>query len=151
MEGIRSVIEVTRLIKALVESDETLADLWVEGEVSNWTRAASGHCYFTLKDAESEIRCVMWRNAASRLTWMPAQGDLVEVHGAVNVYERSGQYQLYADALQRAGLGARWRDFLELKARLEAEGLFNPERKRPLPVWPQRIGVVTSPTGAALR
>jgi exodeoxyribonuclease VII large subunit len=151
MEGIRSVIEVTRLIKALVESDETLADLWVEGEVSNWTRAASGHCYFTLKDAESEIRCVMWRNAANRLTWLPAQGDLVEVHGAVNVYERSGQYQLYADALQRAGLGARWRDFLELKARLEAEGLFDPERKRPLPVWPQRIGVVTSPTGAALR
>lgn len=151
MDRVRSVIEVTRLIKALLESDETLADLWIAGEVSNWTRAASGHCYFTLKDAESEMRCVMWRNVAAHLTWNPKQGDQVEVHGSVNVYERGGNYQFYADNLQRAGLGVRWREFLELKARLEAEGLFDPARKRPLPAWPRRIGVVTSPTGAALR
>ncbi len=151
MDRVRSVIEVTRLIKALIESDETLADLWIEGEVSNWSRASSGHCYFTLKDAESEIRCVMWRNVAAHLSWAPKQGDQVEVHGSVGVYERGGGYQFYADNLQRAGLGARWREFLELKARLEAEGLFDPANKRPLPAWPRRIGVVTSPTGAALR
>ena len=146
-----SVSSVTRYIKALIDADTELQDIWIEGEVSNFTRATSGHCYFTLKDSESEIRCVMWRGQASRLTWVPEQGDLVEAHGHVSVYERGGSYQFYVDTLNRGGIGTRWQEFLQLKARLEAEGLFDEDRKRPLPKWPHRIGVVTSPTGAALR
>ena len=149
---IKSVSEVTRYLKTLIDSDRELADLWIEGEVSNFTRASSGHCYFTLKDSESEIRCVMWRNRASQLGWLPTTGDLVEAHGYVSVYERGGAYQFYADILRESGaVGARWREFLELKARLESEGLFDASRKRPLPEWPRRIGVITSPTGAALQ
>ncbi len=148
---IRSVTQVTRYIKALLDGDEELADLWVEGEISNFSRASSGHCYFTLKDGESEIRCVMWRGQAGRLFWQPAQGDWVEAHGYVSVYERGGAYQFYADVIERGGVGARWREFEELKNRLQAEGLFDEARKRSLPKWPHRIGVVTSPTGAALQ
>jgi exodeoxyribonuclease VII large subunit len=148
---IRSVTQVTQYIKTLLDSDEELGDLWVEGEVSNFTRASSGHCYFTLKDAESELRCVMWRTQAMRLGWMPKQGDAVEAHGYLSVYEKGGVYQYYIDALARGGIGARWREFQELKERLQAEGLFDEARKRPLPSWPQRIGVVTSPTGAAFQ
>jgi exodeoxyribonuclease VII large subunit len=148
---VRSVSSVTRYIKALIDADIELEDIWIEGEISNFTRATSGHSYFTLKDSESEIRCVMWRGQASRLTWVPGQGDLAEAHGHVSVYERGGVYQFYIDTLNRGGIGIRWQEFLQLKARLEAEGLFDEDRKRPLPEWPHRIGVVTSPTGAALR
>jgi exodeoxyribonuclease VII large subunit len=148
---IRSVTQVTQYIKTLLDGDEELADLWVEGEVSNFTRASSGHCYFTLKDAESELRCVMWRAQAMRLGWLPKQGDAVEGHGYLSVYEKGGVYQYYVDALARGGTGTRWREFQELKERLQAEGLFDEARKRPLPLWPQRIGVVTSPTGAAFQ
>jgi len=142
---------VTRRVKLLIDSDSDLADLWVQGEVSNFTRASSGHCYFTLKDQDSELRCVMWRSLASRLSWQPHQGDSVYAHGKVSVYERGGAYQFYADLLQQSGIGLRWQQFLELKERLEGEGLFDPDIKRPLPERPKRIGVVTSPTGAALR
>jgi exodeoxyribonuclease VII large subunit len=148
---VRSVTEVTRHVKGLIEGDVELADLWIEGEVSNFGRASSGHCYFTLKDDRSEIRCVMWRHDANRLDWLPAQGDSVVGHGRVAVYERGGVYQFYADALERGGVGARWQEFLELRARLQAEGLFDEGRKRPLPEWPRRLGVVTSPSGAAFR
>ena len=149
---VRSVIEITRHIKSLIEGDESLGDLWINGEVSNFSRASSGHCYFTLKDAEAEIRCVMWRNRVSQLYRLPQQGDLVDAHGYVSVYERGGAYQFYVDILyQHEDIGDRWRAFLELKERLEAEGVFDEGRKRPLPEWPRRIGVVTSPTGAALR
>ncbi len=146
-----SVTQVTRYIKALIDGDEELEDLLIEGEISNFGRATSGHCYFTLKDTESEIRCVMWRSEASRLLRLPDQGDWVEAHGYVSVYERGGVYQFYVDALERGGVGAAWREFQELKERLQAEGLFDAERKRSLPKWPHRVGVVTSPTGAALR
>jgi exodeoxyribonuclease VII large subunit len=149
---IMSVIQVTRHIKALLDGDDVLRDLWVEGEISNYTRAASGHCYFTLKDAEAELRCVMWRGQAAFLRWHPAQGDWVEAHGYISVYERGGAYQFYAETLERGGVGALWRQFEELRARLEAEGLFDAARKRTaLPRWPKRIGVVTSPTGAAFQ
>ncbi|MGI6380388.1 MAG: exodeoxyribonuclease VII large subunit [Anaerolineae bacterium] len=146
-----TVSELTRYIKELLDSAPGLADLWVAGELSNWSRARSGHCYFTLKDDQAEIPCVMWRGAADRLTFEPRVGDWVQALGSVSVYERGGKYQFYATALQRAGVGVLWERFLALKNRLEQEGLFDESRKRPLPSWPRRIGVVTSPTGAALR
>jgi exodeoxyribonuclease VII large subunit len=148
---VKSVTQVTRHIKALIDADDELDDLWIEGEISNFTQATSGHCYFSLKDSESEIRCVMWRQDARRLSWSPAQGDAVDAHGYVSVYEQRGAYQFYVDTMNQGGMGFRWQQFLELKARLEAEGLFDESRKRPLPQWPRRIGVVTSSAGAALR
>jgi len=148
---LNTVSEVTRHIKQRLEDDPWLGDLWVEGETSNFHRASSGHCYFTLQDDQAEIRCVMWRNDARWLDWQPQQGDRAEAHGQVSVYERGGAYQLYVDRLQQGGIGQRWREFLALKERLAQEGLFAEERKRPLPVWPRTIGVVTSATGAALR
>lgn len=149
---VRSVSQVTRLVKGVIDSEPGLQDIWVNGEISNYKRAASGHCYFTLKDQSAELRCVMWRNAANRLSFGPQQGDLVDAHGSVSVYERGGSYQLYVDQLEQSGSqGVLWQQFLELKARLEVEGLFAEELKRPLPEWPRRIGIVTSATGAALR
>lgn len=147
---IRTVTQVTQYIKMLVDSDLSLADVWVEGEVSNLRRAPSGHCYFTLKDNNCELRCVMWRTQASRQQ-LPDQGDWVEAHGYISVYERGGVYQFYVDTIERGGVGELWRAFEELRNRLAAEGLFAEERKRPLPAWPRRIGVVTSPSGAAFQ
>lgn len=146
---VRTVSQVTRYIKFLLDGDPELTDLWVEGEVSNFKRAESGHWYFTLKDQESELPCVMWRSYASLVGWQPRQGDWVDAHGTISVYEQGGKYQFYVDTLERGGVGLRWQQFLALKARLEAEGLFDASRKRPLPRWPKRIGVVTSPQGAA--
>jgi exodeoxyribonuclease VII large subunit len=146
-----SVNELTRYLRDLLESDTNLQDLWVLGEVSNFSRPSSGHLYFTLKDEKAALRCVMWRNTAMRQTFLPRDGEAIEVHGAISVYEVAGQYQLYADLIRPAGEGALYQEFLRLKSRLEAEGLFDPIRKRPIPKWPQRIGIVTSPTGAALR
>jgi exodeoxyribonuclease VII large subunit len=135
----------------LLESDEILQDIWVQGEISNLSQPSSGHLYFTLKDPEAAIRCVMWRSTAARLTFRPREGMAVEVHGSMSVYEVSGQVQLYLDTMQPAGEGALYQEYLRLKAKLEAEGLFAPERKRPLPLMPKLIGIVTSPTGAALQ
>jgi exodeoxyribonuclease VII large subunit len=146
-----SVTELTRYLRELLESDANLQDLWVQGEVSNFSRPSSGHLYFTLKDEKAALKCVMWRNAVLRQGFLPRDGDAIEVHGTISVYEVSGQYQLYADLIRPAGEGVLYQEFLRLKARLEAEGLFDPARKRSIPKWPQRIGIVTSPTGAALR
>jgi exodeoxyribonuclease VII large subunit len=146
-----TVSDLNRYLRELLESDELLQDVWVRGEVSNFIRASSGHLYFTLKDSSASLRCVMWRNTAIRQSFIPRDGDAIEVHGSISVYEASGQYQLYADMLRPAGEGALYQEFLRLKALLEAEGLFDPERKRPIPPRPQRIGIVTSPTGAALQ
>lgn len=146
---VRTVSQVTRYIKFLLDGDPELTDLWVEGEISNFRRAESGHWYFTLKDQESELPCVMWRFYAGSVGWQPRQGDWVDAHGSISVYEQGGRYQFYVDTLERGGVGLRWQEFLALKARLEAEGLFDASRKRPLPRWPRRIGVVTSPQGAA--
>ena len=146
-----SVTDLTRYLRDLLESDELLQDVWVHGEVSNFSRPASGHLYFTIKDKGASLRCVMWRNNAMRLPAMPRDGDAIEVHGIISIYEVGGQYQLYADLIRPAGEGALYQQFLRLKAQLEAEGLFAVERKRPIPAWPRRLGIVTSPTGAALR
>ena len=146
-----SVLELTKFIRDLLESEETLQDLWVQGEVSNFSRPTSGHIYFTLKDAGASLRCVMWRNHVMRQDFIPTDGDAIEVHGSIGVYEVGGQYQLYVDVFRPVGEGILFQEFLRLRARLEAEGLFALERKRPIPSWPKCIGIVTSPTGAALR
>jgi exodeoxyribonuclease VII large subunit len=146
-----SVAELTRYVRDLLEGDPALQDVWVTGEVSNYSRASSGHVYFTLKDAAASLRCVMWKNTVVRQRYLPREGDAIEVHGGIGVYEAGGQYQLYVDTIRPAGEGALYQEFLRLKARLEAEGLFDPQRKRPVPRWPRRIGILTSPTGAALR
>lgn len=146
-----SVTDLTRYLRQLLENDEQLQDIWVLGEVSNFSRPSSGHIYFTLKDETSSLRCVMWRTAVIRQAFIPRDGDAVEVHGSLGIYEVSGTYQLYADLIRPTGEGILYQEFLRLKARLEAEGLFDTARKRPIPRWPQRIGIVTSPTGAALR
>ncbi|HET7011847.1 MAG TPA: exodeoxyribonuclease VII large subunit [Anaerolineales bacterium] len=146
-----SVSDLNRYIRQSLEGDYRLQGMWVAGEVSNLSRPGSGHVYFTLKDAEASLRCVMWRSEAIRQRFLPREGDGVEVYGRISVYEAGGQYQLYADAIRLAGEGLAFQEFLRLKARLEAEGLFDPARKRSLPAWPARIGVVTSPSGAALR
>lgn len=146
-----SVTDLTRYLRILLESDESLQDIWVLGEISNLSRPVSGHIYFTLKDSTAALRCVIWKSAALRLRMDLRNGFAVEAHGAISLYERDGQYQLYIDALRPAGEGLLYQEFLRLKARLEAEGLFDPERKRPVPARPRRIGIVTSPTGAALQ
>lgn len=146
-----TVSELTRYLRRLLESDLALQDVWVSGEVSNVSRPASGHLYFTLKDSGASLRCVMWRNDAQRLRLNLRDGMAVEAHGAISIYEAGGQYQLYADEIRAAGEGLLYQEFLRLKAVLEAEGLFDAERKRPLPSLPRRIGIVTSATGAALQ
>src|SRR5512142_935362 len=146
-----TVSSLTRYIRDMLESDMSLQDLWVQGEISNLSRPASGHIYFTLKDAGASLRSVIWRNGAMRLNISLQDGMAVAVHGKIGVYEVSGQYQLYADIIQPAGEGALYQEFLRLKALLEGEGLFAVERKRPIPEYCTRVGVVTSPTGAALR
>ena len=146
-----TVAELTRYLRQLLESDETLQAIWVQGEISNLARPASGHLYFTLKDSAASLRCVMWRSDAARLRLPLQDGMAVEVHGGIRVYEPQGQYQLQADAIRPLGEGALYQEFLRLKALLEAEGLFDPARKRPIPELPRLIGIVTSPSGAALR
>ena len=146
-----TVSSLTRYIRDMLESDISLQDLWVQGEISNLSRPASGHVYFTLKDAGASLRSVMWRSGALRLNIGLQDGMAVVVHGKVGVYEVSGQYQLYADTIRPAGEGALYQEFLRLKALLEREGLFDVERKRPIPEFCTRIGIVTSATGAALR
>lgn len=146
-----SVHQITIYIRDLIDQDPRLGDVWVEGEISNFTRASSGHLYFTLKDELAELRCVMWRSQAAWLGFEPAHGDKVLAHGQITVYEQRGQYQLACDTLQPAGLGDLNQQFERLKAQLNAEGLFDEARKRSLPVFPRRLGVVTSPTTAAFQ
>jgi exodeoxyribonuclease VII large subunit len=146
-----TVSEITRYLRELFESDEILREVWVQGEVSNLSRPASGHIYFTLKDQGAALKCVIWKQTAWRLPLTLQNGMAIEAHGAIGVYERDGQYQLYADAVRLTGEGALYQEYLRLKARLEGEGLFAVERKRPLPEMPAAIGVVTSATGAALQ
>jgi len=146
-----TVSKLTFYIRKLLEENETLQDVWVQGEISNLSRPASGHVYFTLKDASAALKCMMWKMSAARLSLPLQNGMEVEVHGKIGIYEVSGQYQLYADQIRAIGEGALYQEFLRLKSMLEAEGLFAAERKRPIPVFPHKIGIVTSATGAALR
>ncbi len=146
-----TVSNLTRHLRQLLEGDPDLQGIWVEGEISNLSRPASGHIYFTLKDSAAALRCVMWKTDASRLRVNLQEGMAIEAHGSLGIYEVAGQYQLYADILRPVGEGALFQEFLRLKALLEAEGLFDPARKRAIPSSPRRIGIVTSSTGAALR
>ncbi len=146
-----TVSQVTLRIRQQLENDPTLQDVWVEGEISNLSRPVSGHVYFTLKDKNAALRCVMWKTDAARVRFNLRDGMAVEAHGKIAVYEPQGQYQLVANSVQPKGEGALYQEFLRLKSLLEAEGLFEAERKRPIPELPGVIGIVTSQTGAALR
>ena len=141
--------ELTRRIKSLLE--EGFPSIWVEGEISEYTRPRSGHHYFTLKDADSILPCVMWRGQANSLAFTPQPGMQVQVHGRITVYEKGGRYQFEAWEIRLSGEGELMAAFERLKAKLAAEGLFDSERKKPIPKFPWRIGLVTSATGAAIR
>jgi exodeoxyribonuclease VII large subunit len=143
-----TVSELNRMARRALESQLPL--LWVEGEVSNFTRAASGHWYFSLKDANAQVRCVMFRGRNQFADFTPANGDHVEIRALPSLYEARGEFQLGAEAIRRAGAGRLYEAFLRLKGKLEAEGLFDPARKRSLPRFPRRLGIVTSPQAAAL-
>ncbi|MCZ7643779.1 MAG: exodeoxyribonuclease VII large subunit [Planctomycetota bacterium] len=145
----RTVSELTLQIKLALESGFPPA--WVEGEISNFRRYGSGHSYFTLKDEAAQLSCVLWRGHASSLRFEPRDGMQVLAFGRVSVYEARGQYQLVVERMEPSGVGALSAAFEALKARLEAEGLFDPGRKKPLPAYPRRIALVTSPSGAAVR
>ena len=145
-----TVTNLTRHLRQLLEGDPDLQGIWVEGEISNLSRPASGHIYFTLKDAGASLRCVMWKTEAIRLRLGLQDGLAIEAHGSLGIYEVAGQYQLYADDIRPKGEGALFQEFLRLKALLEAEGLFDTRHKRAIPSNPHRIGIVTSRTGAAL-
>jgi exodeoxyribonuclease VII large subunit len=146
-----TVYEVNAYLRSLMERDPILQDIWVQGEVSNVSVPKSGHMYFTLKDSQATLRCVMWRSQVVRLAYLPQDGDQIEVHGSISVYEAGGQYQLYADQIRPLGEGLLYQEFNRLKQKFQNEGLFDPERKRSIPYSPNTIGIVTSPTGAALR
>ncbi len=146
-----TVTNLTRHLRQYLEADPDLQGIWVQGEISNLSRPYSGHIYFTLKDSGASLRCVMWKTEAAHLRFPPQDGMAIEAHGSLGIYEVAGQYQLYADSLRPLGEGTLYQEFLRLKALLEAEGLFEAARKRPIPASPRRIGIVTSPTGAALR
>ena len=144
-----SVTDLTRQIKGALEN--VFPPLWVEGELSDFTSAASGHYYFTLKDENSQISCVMFRREAGRLSFLPEKGMSVLLLGRLTVYEARGNYQLIAEDMEPRGLGAIMQALEQLRIRLEGEGLFDPERKQDLPAFPTCVGVVTSPTGAAIK
>lgn len=146
-----SVSQVNGYLKELVDGDPLLRGLLVRGEVSNYKCYPSGHHYFSLKDEQGSIRCVMFRGDAARLRFKPVNGMSVIAYGRVSVYPRDGQYQLYCTQLMEDGRGALDRAFEELKRKLEAQGLFDPAKKQPLPAYPRRIALVTSPAGAAVR
>ncbi len=143
-----TVSELNRQARSLLESHFDF--LWVEGEVSNFAAPSSGHWYFTLKDGQAQVRCAMFRNRNQRIRFSPENGDHVRLRCRVSLYEGRGEFQLIVEHMEQAGAGALQAAFEKLKARLLAEGLFNPERKRPLPESVSRLGVVTSPTGAAI-
>ena len=141
--------ELARLVASLLERSFSL--LWVGGEISNLTRAASGHWYFVLKDRDAQVRCVMFRNRNQILGWSPREGDRVEARALVGLYAPRGEFQLQVEQMRRAGAGALYEAFLRIKSKLEAEGLFDASRKRPLPAHPRTIAIVTSMQAAALR
>jgi exodeoxyribonuclease VII large subunit len=146
---ILTVAELNRTARRLLEQQFPL--LWVAGEISNLTRAASGHVYFSLKDAQAQVRCVMFRGRAQLLPWKLDNGQQVEAQALVTLYEARGDFQLNVEGMRRAGIGRLYELFLKLREKLAAEGLFAPERKRDLPRYPKRVGIVTSPQAAALR
>ena len=145
---IYTVSEVTALIKSVLEMN--IPPVWVEGEISSWTKAASGHAYFSLKDPNAQLPCVIWKQNAASLLFKPEEGMNVRVSGGISVYEKSGKYQLIASQVQPAGVGDLYAQFEKLKTRLSAEGLFDEKKKTTLPQYPFSVGVVTSPDGAVI-
>ena len=147
-----TVTQLNEFMKRMIDASPRLSGLYVRGEISNFkNHYATGHWYFTLKDEGSQIAAVMFRSAAAKMKFVPEDGMRVTVRGRVSAYVRGGSYQLYADGMEPDGVGALYIAFEQLKRRLEAEGLFDPARKKPLPKIPTRIGIITSPTGAAVR
>jgi exodeoxyribonuclease VII large subunit len=150
-QNIWAIKDLTRYIKLKLEGDDQLQDVWVRGEISNFTRHSSGHLYFTLKDKDSRVKCIMFASQAQRLPFIPKEGARVIAQGSISVYERDGQYQYYVRHMQPDGIGSLYLAFEQLKKKLEEEGLFAQEVKKPIPQFPRAIGVITSPTGAAIR
>lgn len=146
-----TVSELTKKIKATLEFNPDFRNIWVSGEISNFKHHSSGHMYFTMKDNAGALRCVMFRSRSASLIFRPENGMKVIARGNISLYERDGQYQLYVDELQPDGIGALHIAFEQLKARLQQEGLFDQAHKRKLPLIPKKIGIATSPTGAAIR
>lgn len=148
---IYSIKELNRYIKMKMESDLLLSDVWLRGEISNFTHHSSGHMYFTLKDRDSRLKCIMFASHNQRLPFIPKEGTKVIARGSISVYERDGNYQFYVNGMQPDGIGSLFLAFEQLKSKLDAEGLFAESRKRSIPRFPRAIGVITSPTGAAVR
>ena len=146
---IMTVKALNSYLRELLETDDILRDIWVKGEISNFTRASSGHLYFTLKDTDAQVKCVMWKGSTFGLRFDPREGMAVEVHGSMSIYSATGQVQLYVSEMRQAGQGQLYAEFLKLKAKLQAAGLF--DKKKPLPRFPRHIGIVSSATGAALQ
>ena len=146
-----SVTDLNNYIKRIFESNRTLCSVSVRGEISNFVSHRSGHLYFSLKDSEGQIRAVMFRSRAVSLKFMPESGMKVILHGSITVYPRDGSYQIYVSSMQPDGIGALYLAYEQMKARLAEEGLFDEDHKLPIPYIPRRIGVITSPTGAAVR
>ena len=145
------VSAVNRYVKQLLQQDVILSGLWVSGEISNFKRHSSGHLYFTLKDSGGSLSAVMFAGDARTLAFRPQDGQQVQVQGYVSLYEKTGQYQLYVRRMEQQGSGLLYQAFEELKEKLRAQGLFEAERKKRIPAFPRQIGMVTSPTGAAVR
>ena len=149
--GSFTVSELNNYVKGIFDGDRTLASVSVKGEISNFTYHRSGHLYFSLKDADGQIRAVMFRSSAASLKFMPEDGMKVVAHGSVSVYTRDGSYQLYVNSLVPDGIGALYLAYEQLKAKLEGEGLFDSSYKKTIPRYPEKIGIITSATGAAIR
>jgi len=146
-----TVTQLNEYIKSKIDSDKTLQNIWIKGEISNFVHHKTGHLYFTVKDESSLVRALMFSSNASKLPFKPENGMKVLLHGRINSYIRDGIYNFYADSMEPDGIGALYIAYEQLKKKLDSEGLFRPERKKPLPKIPTRIGVITSPTGAAVR
>lgn len=146
-----SVSELNKYIKSIIEVDAGLKNIFVKGEISNFKLHSSGHMYFTLKDSESKIKCIMFRTHAMGLKFIPEDGMNVILRGNISIYERDGQYQLYCNKMEPDGIGSLYLAFEQLKEKLQSEGLFDESQKKKIPFLPRRIGVATSPTGAVIR
>ncbi|MCZ6680999.1 MAG: exodeoxyribonuclease VII large subunit [Candidatus Poribacteria bacterium] len=151
LHNVYQVREITHILQTFLQSEPVFQDVWIEGEVSNFVRPSSGHVYFTLKDNNSQIRCAIFRSDAARLRFPLKDGDAVQVHGRLSIYDARSEYQIIGDRVEPAGVGLLQQAFERLKEQLAAEGLFDPIHKKPLPKFPRKIGVITSATGAAIR
>jgi len=148
-QKIFSVTEINRMVKNVLQHNFQI--IWIKGEVSNFISAASGHWYFSLKDSGAQVRCAMFRGSNNKIDWIPKNGDLIEARGQVGLYEARGEYQLNIEYIQRAGMGALFEKFNQLKIKLEGLGLFDEASKKPIVGYPSSIGVITSPDGAVLK